>query len=662
MKSLETRRIEMSKVSSNSEAPVERGSVAPVTSRPKPDDVAPYRRDPRSNPDDRIDGRLPDNYLLQGRYRILGVHGVGGMSIVYKARDLRFVSVTRLCVVKEMRNAAADPELRMTAIRNFEREANILAALNHPGIVQVYDFFTEGESGFLVMEFVDGSDLEASLASGDGHLPEEQVISWAIQVCDVLIYLHSHRPHPIIFRDMKPSNILVDRSGRVRLIDFGIARVFQDDQKGTMVGTEGYSPPEQYRGVVDQRSDVYALGATLHHLLTRRDPRMEPPFSFHERSIREENPGVSEELANIVSKALEYDVDKRFASAEQLKSALMRLGDAQGTRATLADDVVSTGIAPLELWRFACEDEIRSAPRVHNGVIYVSAYDNNLYALSCEDGEFLWKYPTDGSIGASPALHAGQVLVASSDRILYSLSTNTGRIRWTCPTQGSLWASPCVALDHVFFGSDDGKLYAANVQSGRVAWSFQADGMVRSSPAAMDDLIFFGCEGAVLYAIDITGKARWHFRARRAITSSPCVADGFVYVGCSDSFVYCLDAHSGWSVWRYRTNGAVISSPAVSDGVLYVGSSDRNLYALKADTGVSLWHYTTGGQVASSPCVANGAVYVGSTDGTLYCLDARTGTFLWRVQTGGALISSPTVVQDVVYIGSNDHYVYAFPA
>jgi len=662
MKSLETRRIEVPEVPSNREAPVGGGSFAPATPPPQFDDVVSSRRGSHSKPGDRVDGRLPDDYLLQGRYRILGVHGVGGMSIVYKARDLRFVSVTRLCVVKEMRNTAADPELRAKVIRNFEREANILAALNHPGIVQVYDFFTEGESSFLVMEFIDGRDLEASLASATGHLSPEQVIDWAIQVCDVLVYLHSHKPHPIIFRDMKPSNIMVDRAGRVRLIDFGIARVFQDDRKGTMVGTEGYSPPEQYRGIVDQRSDVYALGATLHHLLTRRDPRVEPPFSFHERPIREANSGVSAELATIVSKALEYDVDGRFASVEKLRAALSQLGNSQSARATLVDDTVSTGIAPLELWRFACEDEIRSTPRVHNGVVYVSAYDNNLYALRSTDGEFLWKYPTGGSIGASPALHAGQVLVASSDRVLYSLSMNTGRIRWTCPTQGSLWSSPCVALGHVFFGSDDGKLYAANVQSGRIAWSFQADGMVRSSPAVMDDLIFFGCEGAVLYAIDITGKVKWRFRARRAITSSPCVADEFVYVGCSDNFVYCLDAHSGWSVWRYRTNGVVISSPVVSDGALYVGSADRNICALKADTGALLWRYATDGQIASSPCVANGAVYVGSTDGMLYCLDAKTGAFHWQAQTGDAIISSPTVVQDVVYIGSNDHYVYAFPA
>jgi outer membrane protein assembly factor BamB/tRNA A-37 threonylcarbamoyl transferase component Bud32 len=608
-------------------------------------------------------GRLPDDYLLEGRYRILGVRGVGGMSIVYKARDLRFANATRLCVVKEMRNTATDPELRSQAIRNFEREANILADLVHPGIIQVYDYFTEDESCYLVTEFVDGNDLEAILAATPGFLPEETVVEWAIQICEVLRYLHTHKPHPIIFRDMKPSNIMVDRFGHVKLIDFGIARVFQDRHKGTMVGTEGYSPPEQYRGIADQRSDVYALGASLHHLLTKQDPRLEPPFSFQERPVQQANPDISDGMVAIVHRAVEYDVVNRFATIEQIRTALLQLKEAHTAGPTSEESLpFSAYVGPTELWRFACEDEIRSMPQVHNGVVYVTSYDSNLYALRAADGQFLWKYPTDESIGASPAIQGGQVFVGSSDNILYAISTSSGRIQWTCPTQGSIWSSPCVAFGHVLFGSDDGQLYAANEKSGRVAWSFQADGKIRSSPEVADDLIIFGSELGVVYAIDITGKAKWRFQARRAVTSSPCVADGLTYVGSTDHHVYCLDVNSGWSVWRYRTAGAVISSPVVAEGIVYVGSADQHIYALKADTGDLLWRFATNGQVASSPYVAEGSLYVGSTDGQIYSLDTRSGSLRWKAKTDGLIISSPIVALGVVYIGSSDHYLYAFPA
>jgi len=661
MKSLETRHIEVAESASHMPSSSAVMDAVSTSAPPRPEGVDPHSKSSRAVSAASSAGRLPDHYLLQGRYRILGVLGVGGMSIVYKARDLRFTSVIRLCAVKEMRNTTAEPKLRRQAIRRFEREANILAALNHPGIVQVYDYFTDGDSSFLVMEFVDGKDLEAISAETMGFLSFETVVEWAIQVCDVLSYLHSHKPHPIIFRDMKPSNIMVDEFGHVKLIDFGIARVFQDNQKGTMVGTEGYSPPEQYRGVVDQRSDVYALGASLHHLLAKQDPRLEPPFSFQERPIQQANPDVPDSLAAIVSKALEYDVDKRFASVAQVRSALARLRNSRSDETVAVAGSASVGIAPGALWRFPCEDEIRSAPRVHSDTIYVTAYDNNLYALRVEDGSLLWKYPTEGSIGASPAVHAGRVFIGSADNVLYAISVSTGRIQWTCPTRGSIWSSPRVALGHVFFGSDDGHLYAANEQSGRVAWSFEADGKVRSSPIVADDVIFFGCEQGVVYALDITGKSKWRFRGHRAVTSSPSFADGFIYVGCRDHFLYCLDASSGWSVWRYRTGGAIVSSPTAVDGVVYVGSADSDIYALKADAGDLLWRFATGGQVASSPCVVKGSVLVGSTDGSLYNLDAKTGKLHWQVQTGGPIVSSPTVVDGIVYVGSNDHYLYAFP-
>ena len=114
-------------------------------------------------------------------------------------------------------------------------------------------------------------------------------MTWAIELCDVLDYLHKHKPDPIIFRDMKPSNVMINNNGDIMLVDFGIAKTFQSGIKGTMIGTEGYSPPEQYRGEATPAADIYALGATIHHALTRRDPRLEPPFSFAERPLRRIN-------------------------------------------------------------------------------------------------------------------------------------------------------------------------------------------------------------------------------------------------------------------------------------------------------------------------------------------------------------------------------------
>ena len=202
------------------------------------------------------------------------------MGSVYRARDLHFPSVVKLVAIKEMINRAPDPLVRKTVVQNFEREANILATLNHPSIPPIYDYFSGDNRSYLVLEFVHGHDLEAIINETGGFLTEERVLGWAIELCDVLSFLHSHKPDPIIFRDMKPSNVMVNPTDHIILVDFGIAKPFQVGQKGTMIGTEGYSPPEQYRGEAGPLADVYALGATIHHALSRRDPRLEPPFSI----------------------------------------------------------------------------------------------------------------------------------------------------------------------------------------------------------------------------------------------------------------------------------------------------------------------------------------------------------------------------------------------
>jgi outer membrane protein assembly factor BamB/tRNA A-37 threonylcarbamoyl transferase component Bud32 len=610
-----------------------------------------------------VEGALAPGRVLQGRYEIQGILGLGGMSAVYNARDQRFPNVMKLCAVKEMKSHSLDPQMRAVAIQNFEREANILATLSHPAIPKVYDYFSEEARSYLVMEFIEGKDLEAILTDMTGFIPQEQVLEWAIQLCDVLQFLHEHNP-AIIFRDMKPSNIMLDKHGRLRLIDFGIAKNFQPGQKGTMIGTEGYSPPEQYRGIADQRTDLYALGATLHHLLTRQDPRVEPPFSFHERPIQTTNPGVSNEFAQIIMRALEYEPERRYTNADEMKRILISLRPSAIARygAITSGHLDSSEVQPL--WTFACEDEIRSAPTLVNGVLYVAAYDHNVYAIDALNGKFLWKYATDAGIAGSPAANDERVIIGSDDHVVYCVNAQTGRITWTCPTQGRVRSSPRIQFAHVFFGSDDRNLYAVNLQTGRVSWKTEVEGAVRSSAAIGDDTIFFGDEGGSLYCIDIRGTVKWRFRTKRGVTSSPALhkESQLIVFGSQDGTVYGLDAQSGWVVWRFRTSKPVISSPCIAESLVFVGSADMNIYALEMKTGRQVWKYATEGQVNSSPAVANGSLYVGSVDGSVYSIDIKTGGLRWRMRTNGPVISSPIVDEDVIYIGSNDRLLYALPA
>ncbi|MFQ5399471.1 MAG: PQQ-binding-like beta-propeller repeat protein [Anaerolineae bacterium] len=611
--------------------------------------------------------------MLQDRYRIVGTLGSGGFSSVYQARDMRFQNVTKLCAIKEMIISAPDPQIRELTIKSFEREASMLAMLDHPAIPDVSDYFTEGDRSYLVIDLIRGVDLEEWLEENQEFIDQETALDWALQLCDTLIHLHSQDP-PIIFRDLKPSNLMLDQYNRIRIIDFGIAKLFETDtKKGTMIGTEGYSPPEQYRGQASPAGDIYAMGATFHHLMTRQDPRLEPPFTFAERPIRAVNPNISEELEAVIMRCLAYNPKERYTSATELKEALLAVAQASHQKASAqgkvplaeAPTVVVTPAATGQinaLWQFKCEDEIRSRAAVTDDMVLVGAYDNNLYALSRNDGAFRWKFPASDGIGASPGIYGDSVIVGSVDKTLYSLQLRTGTMNWRFTTKGPIYSSPTIQYDHIFFGSDDGYLYALNASQGKVVWKANAYHAIRSTPFVNEDFVYIGTEGAYVYCLDLaTGKTKWQSQVKRAVTSSPTVADELLLFGSMDHTLYALDANSGWVIWRFRTRRPIVSSPFVHKRGVYFGSSDGSLYALDLDTGRLIWAFETEGQVTSSPVVADDAVYFGSTDGNIYSLSLKHGELRWRFETDGPVISSPIVVDGVVYIGSSDHILYALP-
>ncbi|MHB8819390.1 MAG: protein kinase domain-containing protein, partial [Bellilinea sp.] len=508
------------------------------------------------------------------------VIGVGGMGSVYRARDMHFPNVVKLVAVKEMINQGRDPIIKQTIIQNFEREANILVTLNHFSIPKIFDYFSLEERSYLVLEYVHGKDLEAVLSETTGMLGEDQVIGWAIEICDVLEYLHGHKPEPIIFRDLKPSNIMINHQGHVVLVDFGIAKTFQTGQKGTMIGTEGYSPPEQYRGDATMRADIYSLGATLHHLLTRRDPRLEPPFSFDERPVRNLNPEVSVELEAVLQTALQYNPEERFPSAADMKKALLAAAKKTGAldRINVANVSPDQMIKPL--WVFRCEDEVRGSPSYDLGMIFIGSYDNNLYGLDAALGEFRWKYPTDGGIVTRPFISNDLVFAGSEDGRLYAVSAKTGRLAWSHQVEKPIRSSPWVVDGHVYFGADDGYLHSINVLSTGRVFRFDAGDAIRSSPAMSSEFIYFGNEDGDFFCIDYHGQLKWRFRAKRAITSSALVSQGMVYVTSLDSTLYALDAKSGWVLWRFRMLKGSVSTPCRKDNYIYVGSADGHSYCL----------------------------------------------------------------------------------
>ena len=270
---------------------------------------------------------LNEGKVLNSRYQIVRRIGGGGMGAVYLAKDRNLGEAAR--AVKEMIEAHIDDAQHEKAIADFKRESLLLTELEHPSIPTVYDYFYDelSERFYLVMKFIPGSDLSSRLRNAPGgRIDEPTVTEWGIQVADVLHYLHT-RPQPIIYRDLKPANLMIDsNTNRVMLIDFGIARWVNKKEKGvTAVGTMGYAPPELFSGQGDARVDIYSLGATMFHLLTGSDPQDNPLLIFDftkNPRPRQINPALSSEMERILTRAVEYKPEHRFQSGAEFRDLL----------------------------------------------------------------------------------------------------------------------------------------------------------------------------------------------------------------------------------------------------------------------------------------------------------------------------------------------------
>ena len=263
--------------------------------------------------------------ILQERYEIIKILGAGAMGRVYLAHHLGLGDLR--VAIKEL-EIHVDPETLDLVASEFQREATILAHLDHPGLIRASDFFEEEGQCYIVMEYIAGPTLYEVLEQSPGTLPVDSVLQWADQLCDGLEYLHSRTP-PILHRDLKPGNILLDDLGRVRLIDFGIAR-FQGPAMRTATvlagaGTAGFAPVEQYSGGTDERSDIYALGATLYYLLTREIPPNSVALLTGEEELqqpRQFNPEISLGLQEVLLKMLALKRDDRYLTINAAREAL----------------------------------------------------------------------------------------------------------------------------------------------------------------------------------------------------------------------------------------------------------------------------------------------------------------------------------------------------
>lgn len=277
---------------------------------------------------------LKTGEILRERYTVRRIIGQGGMGSIYLADDLRLEG--RLCALKEVEHDSSLPhDMLEQAREQFQREATVLARLDHPNLPKVSDFFSDRERDYLVMDYIPGKDLRTLMIEArqrDEFIPEPEVLAWAAQLADALIYMHGQDP-PILHRDIKPSNLKLTPSGLIKLVDFGLVKILASNEMTITVlqgrGTALYTPLEQYggdSGHTDARSDVYAFGSTLYHLLASQAPveareRFLHPGSL--TSLRGIRPDISVRTERAIVWAMHIHPDERPQDVNAFRQALL---------------------------------------------------------------------------------------------------------------------------------------------------------------------------------------------------------------------------------------------------------------------------------------------------------------------------------------------------
>ena len=291
----------------------------------------------------KCDEILKPGDVVKEKYEVLRRVGGGGQSCVYlgKNRENEESVIIKLLMFQSYSKKAREEELKL-----FSREAHIFERIQHPLIPRLYDFFEEDGKHFIVEEYVEGKCLEKVIKSNPNQMESQQVLRFLSDTLDLLITLHNQDP-PIIVRDIKPGNIIIDSNGNPHIIDFTIAREHTPGKSDTVrMGSPGYAPPEQYKGSTDPRSDIYALGATAYQMITRFDPSNKP-FAFPE--ILETNKNADRDLAKIIDKATSMDPEERYQAADEMKSEVDRVleGYKNGNNHTNKIKNAVTRLAPI---------------------------------------------------------------------------------------------------------------------------------------------------------------------------------------------------------------------------------------------------------------------------------------------------------------------------
>lgn len=577
--------------------------------------------------------------ILMGRYRIEKFLAQGGMGSIYKAFD---TTTQRVCALKEMLDGG-DPTDRAQRVAQFRQEASVLASLHHPSIVEVWDYFESGGRYYLVEEFLDGG----TLGQFDKPLPEVEVVRIASEVAEALAYIHEQG---IVYRDMKPDNVLLRKDGRAVLADFGIVRFFKPGKKTDTIrfASVGYAPPEQYATTIQTSpaSDIYAFGATLYRLLTAKEPQewMRPgEFWASFPPLIQEQPALSPRLVNIVERCLRLKVAERFPNGQAVLGELLPLRQAfqaarcgcghqnrygsrqcsscgrsllavQAWQAAYPGPFRLHGQLPFELaWKTTLHEQVRGSPVLYGGLIYVSTEAGNLYTLDL-GGNPVGKQPLGAPSRSSPVLQNGQVWVGTEQ----GLVSPAGLIK-----VGEVFAPPKVEGSEVYTVTKQGVLICFD-KDGKLRWQQQIGGEGIVPPLVLGEQVVAMTKEGDVNAYDLQGELVWKAALGVKIYGSPIPVQNRLLLLDAQGRIHIIDVSNGKSLLQIPVVGKSYCGLASSNNQWIAADQNGVVVCLKSDFSEA-WRANVLGGIIASPSVLESQLLVTTRNGLVVLYDLTSG-------------------------------------
>ena len=615
---------------------------------------------------------LTTGTVLVGRFLITRIVHHGSSSVVYLAQDQ--LKGGRATALKELRfSVRVDAEGEREAEAWFARESSLLGSLRHRLMPTFYGAFREGQHPYIAQEYIEGETLDA-LVGRAGPVPEGQAIAWGRAICDLLAYLHG-RPEPVIFRDLKPANIIVRAAtSTLVVVDFGIATPSSAGRVGTTIGTPGYAPPEQYQGLATPESDIYALGATLHRLLTGYDPEQGPAFTFP--PIGDLNPAISPRLSAVVARAVQLSPAARYPSARHLDAALAEVAPAMPFTWTVAGapapgtpvlrGASAGGLpSPARWWPVLGGALLLllalgfGLVRQHGGTVAPPAVAQPSSTPGADaTGTFAPAHlvatdlPTDGASATDvPTIVAGSPTDVPQDTALptqaapdtalptsgptsFPLSPSPGPMSSLAPAEHSPDADAAVAYQ-ITTAHDGFALHGLTLPL-RQRWSVDLKGKI-SYPLIVGDAVYVtvaipGAQGTELFARDrLTGAALWGpiALAGTYFWSALAYDGGRVFALSDNGMLRAFDARTGALIWAAAFDlGYVSSPPTARGGIVYIASGSW-VVAVDEGSGVSLGSTATASG-DSAPVVDDGGMYLAYSCRAVSPAASPSGRSLWH--------------------------------